>query len=87
MLGGVSKPVDQKAGLVVDRKAERSLHPLHAARLEPVRGGPEQGCEDGRIVGRFEEAELAGGVAVALEPQPVDLRRNAADREASHVRR
>ena len=61
------EPVDQQPALVVDRKRERAGGTAHAAGLQPGLGRPDQCREHLGIVLGLDEAELAGGVVVALE--------------------
>ena len=72
--------LDQETALVVDREAEGPGHPAHAARSEPTLGGLEQGSEHLGIILGLEEAEMAGGIAVALQMQVIDLGADPPDR-------
>jgi hypothetical protein len=74
--------LDQEAAFLVDRQVERPQHALHAARAQPVLSDIEQGAKDGGVVLGVEHAEMAGGVLVLLEIEPVDLRADPADRLA-----
>ncbi len=76
--GRAVEAVDQEAGLVIDRQAERAGDPSHALLGEPCLGGTCQGGEDRRVVLGLDEAEMTGRVLIALQVPAVHLGRDAA---------
>ena len=78
--GRAVEALDQQAAFVVDRQAERPGDPPQAACPEPALGRRRQQREHLGVVHGIEEAELAGGVVVALEMAAVDLGADPADR-------
>ena len=71
--------IDQQAGFIVDRQAERPADTRHAALAEPALGGGEQALEHRAIVDALDETEMAGRIMVAVEIGAVDLGADAPD--------
>ena len=72
--------VDQEAGLVVDREENGPVARRMPRALSHASAASNRAAKTSGSSSAFEEAEMAGGVGVALEMQPIDLGADPPDR-------